>query len=214
MIDFLRGKPVYAEADFAVIDVGGVGYRVFCPNPYAIQAKGGEQGETTVYVHHHVREDAILLYGFPTREEQKLFRRLLDVSGVGPKVALGVLAGAKPEAIVMAIQREDLTFLTKLPGIGRKTAQRMVLDLKDRLDGAIAEGAAAGMAQLEYESAGGTPASGVWSDAKSGLASLGYTESEADRALAAVKTKLGDKTEEVSLDTVMKLALQAMFQLK
>ncbi len=217
MIDFLRGKPVYAEADFAVLDVGGVGYRVFCPNPHAIQARSADGADVTVYVHHHVREDAILLFGFPTREEQRMFRRLLDVSGVGPKVALGVLAGAKPEAIAAAIQREDITFLMRLPGIGKKTAQRMVLDLKDKLDAAGGGGlSAADLQQLGYE--GGAVDNGagigVMADAKAGLLSLGYTEAEADRALAAVKLKLGEDAAAQPLDAVMKLALQAMFQLK
>ncbi|WP_166238796.1 Holliday junction branch migration protein RuvA [Paenibacillus turpanensis] len=211
MIDFLRGKPVYVETDFAVLDVNGVGYRVFCPNPYAFSAKNDQ--EVTVFVYHHVREDAILLFGFATREEQRLFRRLLDVSGVGPKVALGVLAGAKPEAVVAAIQREDVVFLTKLPGIGKKTAQRMVLDLKDRLDGvgdfALAGAGAGGVA---LEDAGGDAGNGtVWSDAKAGLVSLGYTEAEADRALQAVKSK---NAEADSVDVIIKLALQALFQLK
>ena len=95
----------------------------------------GESGKpVTIYTHHHVREDAILLFGFATREEQRLFRKLLDVSGIGPKVALGILAGGRPEAIAAAIRQENVAFLTKLPGIGRKTAQRMILDLKDKLD--------------------------------------------------------------------------------
>lgn len=117
MIDFLRGKVAHREPEYAVIDVHGVGYRVFCPNPFALPDK---TEDITVYIHHHVREDAILLFGFPTREEQALFRRLLDVSGIGPKVALGMLSGARPEAIVAAVQQENVTFLTKLPGIGKK----------------------------------------------------------------------------------------------
>src|SRR5690606_1770683 len=92
MIDFLRGKVAHREPEYVVLDVHGVGYRVFCPNPYAL----ADEGETTLYIHHHVREDAILLFGFPTREEQSLFRKLLEVSGIGPKVALGILSGGRP----------------------------------------------------------------------------------------------------------------------
>lgn len=132
MIDFLRGKVVHLEEDFIVLDVNGVGYRLFCANPYLFS---GREEEVVVYVHHHVREDAIQLFGFLTREEQRLFRRLLDVSGIGPRVALGVMSGSDPATVVAAIRQENLSVLTKLPGIGKKTAQRMVLDLKDKLDG-------------------------------------------------------------------------------
>ncbi|HZG77016.1 MAG TPA: Holliday junction branch migration protein RuvA, partial [Paenibacillus sp.] len=133
MIDFLRGKPVFVDADFVVLDVRDVGYRVFCPNPYAFAGKADQT--VTLFIHHHVREDAVQLFGFATREEQSLFRKLLDVTGIGPRVAVGVLSGGAPERIVAAIQSDDLAFLTRLPGIGKKTAQRIVLDLKDKLDG-------------------------------------------------------------------------------
>ena len=132
MIDFLRGKVALRESDYAVLDVNGVGYRVFCPNPYALSHKENE--DVTMFIHYHVREDAHLLFGFITRDEQSLFRLLLDVSGIGPKVALGILAaGGRPEAVILAISQENLAFLTKLPGIGKKTAQRIILDLKDKL---------------------------------------------------------------------------------
>src|SRR5690606_2872918 len=87
----------------------------------------------TVHVHYHVREDAILLYGFESREQKQLFRKLIDVTGIGPKVALGLLSAGAPEALVQAIQQENYSYLTKLPGVGKKTAQRIVLDLKDKL---------------------------------------------------------------------------------
>ena len=87
---FLRGQVVHLESEYIVLDVQGVGYRVFCPNPYAFAKT---DGTITVFTHHHVREDAILLFGFPTREEQKLFRKLIEVSGIGPRVALGILGG-------------------------------------------------------------------------------------------------------------------------
>src|ERR1700730_2600580 len=109
MIDFLRGKIALKELDYAVMDVNGVGYRVFCPNPYAITSKEGE--DVTLYIHYHVREDAHLLFGFPSREEQSLFRLLLEVSGIGPKVALGVLAGGRPEAVTAAISQDNVAFL-------------------------------------------------------------------------------------------------------
>ncbi|GAA3408284.1 Holliday junction branch migration protein RuvA [Paenibacillus hodogayensis] len=206
MIDFLRGTVAHREADYAVIDVHGVGYRVFCPNPFALPDKA--EG-TTVYIHHHVREDAILLFGFGSREEQSLFRRLIDVTGIGPKVALGILSGGRPEAVVSAIQQENVPFLMKLPGIGKKTAQRIILDLKDKL-GAVTSGfdgalLTAAMQEAALPSSAG---GGAWAEAKEALLSLGYTEAEADRAWVSVKPK---SKEDDSADVLIKLALQALY---
>ncbi len=102
MIDFVRGTIAYIESEYAVVDVNGIGYQVYVSNPYALL---NQDSDVVLYTHQHVREDAILLYGFPTREEQRLFRKLLEVSGIGPKVALGILAGGRPEALVAAIQK-------------------------------------------------------------------------------------------------------------
>jgi holliday junction DNA helicase RuvA len=209
MIDFLRGKVAHRETEFVVLDVRGVGYRVFCANPYGVMAK--DQEEVTMYIHYHVREDAHLLFGFVSREEQSMFRLLLEVSGIGPKVALGIMSGGKPEVIAAAIQQENLTFLTKLPGIGKKTAQRMVLDLKDKL-GSISTSLDDGLAGFTGGAVQDMPAGGgAWSEAKAALLALGYTEAEADRAGQSMKPKLqgGETT-----DTLVKLALQALFQMK
>ncbi|CAG7655249.1 Holliday junction branch migration protein RuvA [Paenibacillus allorhizosphaerae] len=210
MIDFLRGTVAHRETEYVVLDVKGVGYRVFCANPFAVLPKDGKDGEVTLYIHYHVREDAHLLFGFTTREEQSLFRLLLDVNGIGPKVAIGVLAGGKPEVIAAAIRQENLTFLTKLPGIGKKTAQRMVLDLKDKLGALSAADDAAHLFGAGMEaSAAATTGGTAWAEAKAALMALGYTEAEADRAGHTVKPKLkGDET----TDAVTKLALKALFQ--
>ncbi|NOU96050.1 Holliday junction branch migration protein RuvA [Paenibacillus sp. LMG 31456] len=208
MIDFLRGIVAHRETEYVVLDVRGVGYRVFCANPFAVQTKDGE--ETTLFIHYQVREDAHLLFGFQTREEQSLFRMLLEVNGIGPKVAIGVLAGGRPEVIAAAIQQENISFLIKLPGIGRKTAQRMILDLKDKLGGMMTSEANSlsvftGGADLFAVPQG----SGAWSEAKAALLALGYTEAEADSAGHAIKPKLQGGE---AVDVVMKLALQALFQ--
>lgn len=206
MIDFLRGKVALRELDYVVIDVHGVGYRVFCPNPYGLSSK--DEDEQTLFIHYHVREDAHLLFGFPTREEQSLFRLLLEVTGIGPKVALGILAGGRPEAVVAAISQENIVFLTKLPGIGKKTAQRIILDLKDKL-GAVPVGHIASVADMNTTSRLGFSEGGTaWSEAKEALMSLGYTEAEADRAWQQVKPK-AKETDPV--DVLMKLALQALY---
>ncbi|MDO3408996.1 Holliday junction branch migration protein RuvA [Saccharibacillus sp. CPCC 101409] len=205
MIDFVRGQVAHLETEYIVVDVQGIGYRVFCPNPYAFAAKGQEP--VTVYTHHSVREDAILLYGFSTREEQKLFRRLIDVSGIGPRVALGILAGGTPEKVVSAIQQENVTFLTKLPGIGKKTAQRMILDLKDRLDGfavpslgGLFDNTVAAEAELD---------GGGWKEAREGLEALGYTEAELDKAWMRLKEDIQPGE---PVDVLMKRALKLLYQ--
>lgn len=207
MIDFLRGQVAHLETEYIVLDVQGVGYRVFTPNPYAF-AK--QDGAVTVFIHYHVREDATLLFGFGTREEQKLFRRLIDVNGVGPKVALGILAGCgKPEAVVTAIQQENIAFLTKLPGIGKKTAQRIVLDLKDKLDGIgldiHPDSLFTSVAVADEDSADGS----TWSEAREALKSLGYTEAELDRVWKDLQHRIHA---DESVDSLMKKALQALFK--
>jgi Holliday junction DNA helicase RuvA len=208
MIDYLRGTVAHIEEEWIVVDVAGVGYRVFTPNPYAFAASGEP---VTVYTHHYVREDAALLFGFATREEQRLFRALLEVSGIGPKVALGVLAGAKPEAIAAAIRQENIAFLTKLPGIGRKTAQRMVLDLKDKLGrGGFASASDAAEAAIpEAAAADGRGAGTAWPEAREALAALGYTAAEIDRVWQTIG---GTLTGEETADALVKRALSLLFR--
>lgn len=212
MIDFLRGRLALRETEYVVLEVQGVGYRVFCSNPHGVAANG-ETDPVTLYIHHHVREDAILLFGFPTRDEQALFRKLLDVSGIGPRVALGILSAGRPDAVVTAIYTEDLAFLTRLPGIGKKTAQRIVLDLKDKLSDLPFGGLIPAAASLAAGKPGLEPMNGVggsaWQEAKMALMALGYSEAEADRVWPSVKEKAkGLQTP----DGLVKLALQALFK--
>ncbi|MDO7908076.1 Holliday junction branch migration protein RuvA [Paenibacillus sp. JX-17] len=202
MIDFLRGPVVHLENEYVVLDVQGIGYRVFCPNPFVF-AKS--EGPVTIYIHHHVREDAILLFGFPTREEQQLFRKLIEVSGIGPRVALGILTGGSPDSLVTAIYQENITFLTKLPGIGKKTAQRMILDLKDKLDGFGAAAFATGLFAVPVVEEGDGSS---WSEAREGLKALGYTDTELDKVWLKLKK---DISPDDSVDVMMKRALQMLF---
>ncbi|MGM1021685.1 MAG: Holliday junction branch migration protein RuvA [Bacillota bacterium] len=202
MIDFLRGSVAHLENEYVVLDVQGVGYRVFCPNPYAFAKT---EGQIVIYIHHHVRDDATLLFGFATREEQQLFRKLIDVSGIGPRVALGILGGGTPTHVVTAIYQENIAFLTKLPGIGKKTAQRMILDLKDKLDGIGSVGIATGLfAEPVVEEGEGS----YWSEAREALKALGYTDAELDKVWSRMKK---DAKPDESADILMKRALQLLF---
>ncbi|USG64107.1 Holliday junction branch migration protein RuvA [Brevibacillus ruminantium] len=176
MIDFVEGTLVYLDSEYVVVETGGIGYRLFCPNPYHFVRYEGMK--TKLYTHHHVREDAILLYGFPTRDERDLFRKLLDVSGIGPKGGLAILSAATPEQIVMAVQQENVTYLTKFPGIGKKTAQRIILDLKDKLSG-FTPSAFQTVAATELTA--GASAATTLQEAVDALQSLGYSDLEVQK---------------------------------
>lgn len=208
MIDFLRGHIVHRESDYVVLDVHGVGYRLFCANPLAIIQETDK--EITLFVHHNVREDAVTLFGFQLREEQTLFRRLLIVTGIGPRVALGILSYGRPEAIVSAIYQENIDFLVKLPGIGRKTAQRIVLDLKDKLaDLPMLQASPAGQSSVS-SSASSSRAGGIaWQEAKQALGALGYSETEIERIWPNVQQNANNG---VTTDVLIKQALQALFK--
>jgi len=202
MIDFLRGPVVHLESEYVVLDVQGVGYRVFCPNPYAFAKVNGP---VTIYIHYQTREDATLLFGFPTREEQRLFRKLIEVSGIGPRVALGILTGGTPDQLISAIYQENITFLIKLPGIGKKTAQRMILDLKDKLEGLGTLPIQTGLFAVNQEVDEGVL---PWQEARDCLKALGYTESELDRVWLTLKQ---EGAESETVDVLMKRALKLLY---
>ncbi|MGA8941423.1 MAG: Holliday junction branch migration protein RuvA [Thermoactinomyces sp.] len=197
MIDFIKGKVHYQENSYLAVEAGGIGYQVYVTNPFAWE----EESEIFLYTHLVVREDARLLYGFSTRPERDLFRLLLEVSGVGPKAAMGMLSAIRPKQLVQAIQLEDLKTLTSLPGVGKKTAQRLVLDLKDKLnkiDGFDA-------ATVEPSVTPVHPDRGQ--EVIEALKVLGYNEEEAKWAvLEAAKTT----EEEYDTETWIKQALKMM----
>ncbi|WP_124728672.1 Holliday junction branch migration protein RuvA [Staphylospora marina] len=202
MIDFVRGTVVYHESDSVAVDVGGTGYRVFVTNP--VQWEEGR--EVMLYTHHVVREDAQLLFGFASRRERDLFRVLLEVSGVGPKAAIGMLTVCAPADLVRAIEFEDMKTLTRLPGVGKKTAQRLVLELKDKLKkaGFVSASMRDDGTGSRAESVG-TDAPGI-ADVIAALSALGYNEEEAgEAARLALETGGG---ESLSLEEWIRRALQ------
>lgn len=169
MIGMLKGLVAYLQADYCIIETaGGVGYRVFMPAAHLAQLTLGK--EIKVHIHTAVREDAVLLYGFLSSEYYDLFEILLTVSGVGPKMALGILSAIKPEEFYLAIKNKDIKVLVKLPGIGKKTAERMLLELKDKVDDTDS-----GDEISETVEAGGN---GAVAEAIEALLSLGYSNSE------------------------------------
>ena len=129
MFDYLKGKITKQLANYIVIDVNGVGYKVYTPNPYKFK----ENEETMVYVYNHIREDENSLYGFSSEEERDLFLRLIDVKGLGPKMAMPILATGSINGIIDAIDRENILYLKKFPKIGEKLARQIIINLKEKL---------------------------------------------------------------------------------
>ena len=198
MIASLRGSILEKHPNRIVIDVNGVGYDVFVPLStfYGL----GEPGAgIALRIHTHVREDALVLFGFATRLEQELFERLIGVSGIGPKLALAVLSGIEPQDFIRAIERGDLARLTAIPGVGKKTSERIVLELKDRLPRAHFAAAAAGAAVAE--------APILRDDVVSALVNLGYHRPLAEKAAEAAITAAGSSSD-ASFERVLKQALR------
>jgi Holliday junction DNA helicase RuvA len=195
LIAHLRGRLLDKHPNRIVLDVNGVGYDVAVPLStfYGLSEPGGE---VSLRIHTHVREDTLALYGFATRLEQDLFERLIGVSGIGPRLALAVLSGIEPSELIQAIAAGDLARLTAIPGVGKKTADRIVLELKDRLPH-----------DLSTASPSGAPAeSGLKDDLLSALMNLGYHRPLAEQAASsALKASPGG-----DFERTLKLALREL----
>ena len=202
MIALLRGRLLEKHPNRIIIDVGGVGYDVFVPLStfYSLGEAGAPGDEVALRIHTHVREDALVLYGFATRLEQDLFERLISVSGIGPKVGLAVLSGIEPVELIRAIERGDLARLTAIPGVGKKTAERIVLELKDRLPRAAPAPAAPG------EDTPSAP-SQMRVDLLSALTNLGYHRPLAEKAAEAAVKTVGS-TSDAGFERALKQALR------
>ncbi len=178
MIARLRGRAVARDAESLVLDVGGVGYRLHA-TPSAVR-EAERRDEVVLETHLHVREDALQLYGFAQAAERELFEHLLAVSGVGPKVALAIVSGYSPAELLRAIVREDAALFQTIPGIGKKTAQRVVLELKEKLAPLAAVPPGSGR--------GGEGHAHVV--ARDALVELGYSVVEAEQRLAGIDPEL------------------------
>jgi Holliday junction DNA helicase RuvA len=185
LIAHLRGKVLSKEAPTVVLDVQGVGYEVLVTVPtYSAIAEPG--GEAAMFIHTHVREDQLALFGFSTHDEKRLFERLISVSGIGPKLAITVLSGMPAEQLVAHLRSGETAKLTKVPGIGKKTAERMVLELRDKLADFTAAAPRAEAPQLP-----------VGEDVLSALLNLGYQRAAAEKATEAAVETNGQTTFEV-----------------
>jgi len=189
MIASLNGKLESLGGDGAIINVGGIGFRVYMPT--STISTLGAAGETVrLYTHLHLREDNVALYGFATSDELRLFQSLITVSGLGPRLALGMLSSMTIDNLITAIATGNIDLLTEIPGIGKKTANRIALELKDKLGTGWITTPAARLAEAN-------------SDVLAALTSLGYSVSEATRAIASLPPE-----PELSLEEKVRQALQ------
>src|SRR6202140_5141446 len=195
MIGQLRGMLAGKRPNQVLVDVGGVGYLVQVPLS-TFAALGELHTEVTLLIHTHVREDALALYGFVSSREKHFFELLLSASGVGPSLALKILSGMSVEELVPAIRGGDLARLTRIPGVGRKTAERIVVELKDKLDS---------MAVESEKPAPSSPA-GIEADVVSALVNLGYDGRAAETAVAEAKRPAGTG----SFEKLLRGALQSL----
>jgi Holliday junction DNA helicase RuvA len=180
MIAFLRGKILEKHPNQVIVETGGVGYDVLIPvSTFSSLPEAGS--EVKLRIHTHVREDALALYGFLTAEEKTIFERLISVSGIGPKLAITVLSGLPTSDLVYAIRTAAVEQLVRIPGVGKKTAERIVLELKDKLEGV---GQAAGSGQIERPMA---TLSVVEQDVISALLNLGCNRPTAEGAVRKAK---------------------------
>ena len=195
MIGFLRGRIGEKQPNRLLVDVQGVGYEVHVPLSTFYDV-GDAGADVTLRIYTHVREDALQLFGFLTDLERQLFERLIGISGIGPKLAIAVLSGMEPRELLSAVQRGDVARLTGIPGVGKKTSERIVLELKDRL-------APMGVPAV----AGTVPLNGadhVRGDLLSALQNLGYHRPQAEKAVDATLHTMSEPTFEQALKAALR----------
>ena len=191
MYYYIRGKYITKGENYAVVDNGGIGYKIF--TSLSVLERLDPSSETTLYTHLYVREDAMDLYGFPTTEELSMFLNLLSVSGVGPKAALSILSVATPEKFAIAVITNDVKTITKAAGVGPKLAQRVILELKDKLKTVDAV-SSADISDEDFTD--------ERSEAASALIVLGYSQAEASKAVSLSE---GGSVEELVKNALKKL---------
>lgn len=197
MIGYVRGQVTYLAVDNCFVDVNGVGYRVYIANTTRAKLAVGKEVQLFTYL--NVRDDAMLLYGFYTQNEYDLFLQLISVSGIGPKVALGIMSAITVDSLCLAIQQKKVTVLTKLPGIGKKTAERLILELHDKMNITVkTDDAEALLAESASEVSNNCVAETVQA-----LMALGYTQAEITPILKKAPDNL------ITVEDMIKYALKA-----
>ena len=198
MIALLRGELAYKSVDHVIVDTGGVGYRLFIPLStfYSLP----ESGEVRLQVHTHVREDALLLFGFSSAAEKEMFTTLINISGIGPKLALNILSHIPVAELQGAVLAGDIKRLAALPGIGKKTAERLILELKDKL-GPVAANAPS----LQASTVANLAVNDPLADVLSALVNLGYKEAQARKSLEALEI-----ARDAPMEDVLKGALKLL----
>lgn len=200
MIAFLSGKLLEKNASAVIVDVGGVGYEVSIPLSTFYEL--GEIGsDVALRIYTHVREDAIQLFGFKTNRERELYLKLISVQGIGAKSGIAMLSGMSADELIVALRSEDLAKLSTIPGVGRKTAERMVIELRDKVGGLSSGGES-----LLDAARPKLPADEVFDDALSALVNLGYQKAAAEKA---VKQAVQEGTE-VTVQKLLRKSLQIL----
>ena len=195
MIGCLAGNIIELHPQLLLLDVGGVGYEVEIPLS-AFYLLGDAEGTVTIHTHLVVRDDAHLLYGFMSRDERELFRALIKVNGVGPRMAITILSGLDAESFAASVLKNDVKALTGLPGVGKKTAERLIMEMRDKVESFAPAGG---------DITGKIPAN-VEGDAVSALIGLGYKHKEAAQAVSLVESPGED------VETLIRLALKQLMQ--
>ncbi|MFJ7974772.1 Holliday junction branch migration protein RuvA [Peribacillus sp. JNUCC 23] len=204
MYDYIKGTIDYIGPEYIVVENGEIGYQIMTPNPFVFSSR--EKEKVQIFLYHHVREDIAAFYGFETREQKALFTKLLNVTGIGPKGALAILASGQVEQVVQAIENEDEAFLVKFPGVGKKTARQIVLDLKGKLENIIPDAFPNLFNDGHAKAVRAAGFSEALEEATLALKALGYSEKEVQR----VAKKLLD--EEMTTEQYIKKALQMMLR--
>ena len=202
MYAYIKGLLVQKKEEFVVIETGGIGYRIFCHPP--MQDRFGSISDNVcAYTYLYVREDTFALYGFPSQEEHDMFVMLLQVSGIGPKVALAITAQVLPSQFALAVITGDVKRLTQVKGVGKKGAERLILELKDKLKG-FAFDSADGAFTVDDTAGALSSDTRVMQEAMSALIVLGYSPDEARRAVTRVYN------EDIAVEELIRLSLRAL----
>lgn len=200
MIAYIKGKLTSIQDDSVVVDVGGIGYEIICGNPFSFQSSLNE--EVFIHTYHHVREDVQSLYGFKNEDEKYLFTKLISVSGIGPKSGIAIQGSVDVSEFVAAVEQEDEKYLTQFPGVGKKTARQIILDLKGKLTSLLTISD-----QLDEIGTKQQTVPNNLNEAQEALKALGYSEQEIRAIVPALR-----KEEDLNTDEIIRKALALLMK--